>query len=378
MQTDLRTIVEQFAFEGRFKKAEPWNFGHINDTFILHFELPGTHRRYVLQRINHNVFKAPEQLMANMLAVTCHLREKIVAHGGDPERETVNLVPTHGGQSFYKCPEGNYWRASLFIDGARTYQAVEQPTHFFNAGKAFGQFQKYLSDFPADTLHETISRFHDTAKRFNDLMEAVEQDAKNRAHLVKGEIAFVEARAKDAPVLVNLLEKDLLPLRVTHNDTKLNNVMFDDKTGEGICVLDLDTVMPGSALYDFGDSIRFGASTAAEDEPDLSTVWMDLGLYQQFTTGYLAAAQDFLTPLEIEHLPFSAKLLTFECGMRFLTDYLNGDTYFKIQRPNQNLDRARTQFKLVADMERKMDRMHAIVQEALDPMSQVADRKSVV
>jgi len=360
----VETIASHFKFRGRFAGAVRCDNGHINDTYIVTTALPGGgSRRYVLQRINHQVFRSPEDVMANIRRVTAHLRKKVIERGGDPEREIVNLVPTVDGSDLYVTGNGEYWRAYLYVEGARTYESVEEPKHFCGAGEAFGRFQSLLSDFPAETLVETIPHFHDTPARFAALMEAVETDACNRAKDVREEIAFAKSREADASVVVNLLESGEIPLRVTHNDTKLNNVLIDDVTGEGICVLDLDTVMPGSTLYDFGDAIRFGASAAAEDERDLSKVRIDLELYRQFTRGYLRAARDFLTKRELELLPFSAKLLSYELGMRFLTDYLNGDVYFRIHRPGHNLDRARAQFRLAQDIEENLDRMLEIVAE---------------
>ncbi len=359
---NIEEIARNFQFEGQYQKAELNISGHINDTYIVYFtQDDGKAHRYILQRINHNVFKEPEKVMENISGITQHMKEKIIKAGGDPLRETLNLVSTVDGRNLYISNDGNYWRGYLFIEGARSYQTVENPEHFYKAGKAFGKFQSLLSDYPAEKLHDTIPNFHHTRLRFDALVEAVERDVKNRAKDVKDEIEFAFKRVDDTPVLVELLEKGELPLKVTHNDTKFNNVLIDDKTGEGICVVDLDTVMPGLSLYDFGDSIRFGASTAEEDEQDLSKVWMDLELYQRFTQGFLEAAGNSLTKMELEYLPFSAKLMTYECGIRFLTDYLNGDTYFRIHRPGHNLDRARTQFKLVADMETKLEEMAKIV-----------------
>lgn len=356
-------IPEQFRFKGRLTKVERNTIGHINDTFILFYaQSDGTTLRYVLQRINQHVFHNPQQVMENIQAVTQHLRQKIVRAGGNPERETITLIPTIDGTMWHVSAAGDYWRACPFIEGTRTYEAAEQPDHFYNAGKAFGNFQNLLRDFPAETLHETIPQFHDTKKRFNDLMEAIDKDVANRAADVKEQIEFAQGRAEDASVVVDLLARGQIPLRVIHNDTKLNNVLICDVTGEGVCVLDLDTVMPGSALYDFGDAIRFGASTGAEDEQDLSKVGLDLDLFQQFAQGYVSSAGEFLTATEFDYLAFSAKLITYELGMRFLTDHLNGDVYFRIHRPGHNLDRARTQFKLVADMEAKMDEMQSIIE----------------
>ncbi|HHV60967.1 MAG TPA: aminoglycoside phosphotransferase family protein [Clostridiaceae bacterium] len=357
-------VTKHFKFAGDFIEANPYGFGHINDTYAAYFRKNDNKvHRYILQRINHNVFKEPEKLMENIERVTTYLRGKVIESNGDPERETLNIIPTVDGKSFYKDEEGNYWRGYIFIEGAKTYQVVENLNHFYNAGKAFGKFQKLLRGFPAEQLHETIPNFHNTPKRFEDFMEALNNDKCNRAKDVKKEIDFVINRKEDTAVLMNLLKEGKIPLRVTHNDTKFNNVMIDDVTGEGICVIDLDTVMPGLSLYDFGDSIRSGANPAAEDEKDLSKVTIDLDLYTHFAKGFLEAVGEFLTPTEIEYLPFSAKLMTFECGIRFLTDHLNGDTYFKIHREGHNLDRARTQFKMVADMEEKHDEMMEITQK---------------
>jgi Ser/Thr protein kinase RdoA (MazF antagonist) len=356
-------VVEHFTFDGKFLKATPYGTGHIHDTYATYFKKAngGVHR-YILQRINTHVFKKPEQLMQNIERVTAHLREKIGAAGGDPQRETLTIIPTVEGSTFHEARDGSYWRAYVFIEDAQTYEVAANLTQVYNASKAFGKFQKLLGDFPAVQLHETIPGFHDTRKRLAALVTAVETDGRNRAQSVKGEIEFVMQRAEETAMLVNLLEQDKLPQRVTHNDTKFNNVMIDDKTGEGVCVIDLDTVMSGLSLYDFGDSIRSGANPAAEDERDLSKVQFDLGILEHFVRGYLDAARDFLTPIELDHLAFAAKLMTFECGMRFLTDYLNGDTYFKIHRENHNLDRCRTQFKMVRDMEEKRDQIERIVE----------------
>jgi Ser/Thr protein kinase RdoA (MazF antagonist) len=363
MKPDFGAIVAQFAFDGDFLDAQRCGIGHINGTYAARFrKADGGIHRYILQRINHQVFKRPQELMHNIEKVTVHLREKIIAAGGDPQRETLNLIPTLDGGTFYQTAEGDYWRGYIFIEGAQTYQVVEHLDHFYHAGKAFGRFQKLVSDFPPEQLYETIPNFHHTPKRFESFVQSVDRDVKNRARSARAEIEFVEQRAAEMPVLVALLDRGELAQRITHNDTKFNNVMIDDETGEGICVVDLDTVMPGLPLYDFGDAIRSGANPAAEDERDLSRVCMDLDLYESFSRGYLETARDFLTPTEIAYLPFSARLMTLECGMRFLADYLDGDAYFEIQRPGHNLDRCHTQFKMVQDMESKFDRMVRIVE----------------
>lgn len=358
----LEKVAANFAFDGVFLEAVPEGQGHINDTYAVCYEQEGGRvKRYILQRINTNVFKSPEQLMENVVRVTGHLRRRIIACGGDPDRETLNLIPTMDGAAFYKTPDGEYWRGFLYIENAHAYEKAVDPKHMRNAGKAVGRFHEKLADFPAESLYETIPDFHNTPKRFEAFLRAVEEDIKGRAKDARAEIEFIESRAEDVKVLTDLLEQKELPLKVTHNDTKLGNIMIDDATGEGVCVIDLDTVMPGTILYDFGDAIRSGASSALEDERDLDRVWMDLDLYIEFTEGFLSAAHKSLTPTELEFLPFSAKLITLEQGIRFLTDYLNGDTYYKIKYRDHNLVRARTQLKLVWDMEQKSDQMERIV-----------------
>lgn len=360
----IQEAIENIQFEGTYVEHMPYGSGHINDTFAAVFQqADGSRRRYILQRMNHEIFKDPEALMENINNVTSFLRKKIVEAGGDPERETLNVVPAKDGKSFFKDSIGSYWRGYVFIEGATSYDKVEKPEHFYQSAVAFGNFQKLLADYPAATLHETIPDFHNTTVRFETFKKAVQEDVMGRAKDVQAEIDFAMTREEDASVLMNMLKKGELPLRVTHNDTKLNNIMIDDKTGKGICVIDLDTVMPGLALNDFGDSIRFGANPAAEDEKDLSKVWMELSLFESFTKGFLEACGNSLTDNEINMMPMGAKLMTFECGIRFLTDYLQGDTYFKVHREGHNLDRCRTQFKLVADMEEKWDQMKAIVEK---------------
>ncbi len=362
MPPDLSAIAEQFEFEGEYLGADPLLSGHINDSYAARFRQAGSRiRRYLLQRINRQVFRHPEKLMENIEGITAHLQAKILASGGDPERETINLIPTVNGGSMLRTPEGDCWRAAVFVEGARTYEIAENLEQVYNVAQAFGHFQRLVSDFPAGRLHETIPDFHHTPRRFAAFIEAAERDRWNRALPVRAEIEFIQQRAGEMPILVELLAQGELPQRVTHNDTKFNNVLIDDASGKGICVIDLDTVMPGLLLYDFGDSVRSGANPAAEDERDLAKVTLDLGIFERLAAGYLDAACEFLTPLEIDYLPFSAKLMTLECGMRFLTDHLNGDVYFRTHRENHNLDRCRTQLKLVRDMEASFDRMVRIV-----------------
>ena len=352
-------IARQFATRGHLQMAAPYGEGHINHTYLI----KTSRCEYILQRINTDVFPHPEQVMENIVRVTDFLRQKILACGGDPLRETLTLIPTHDGQWFARTAEGDVYRMYRFVSGTTSYQVVEDPHHFYCAAKAFGRFQTMLSDFPADELHETIPNFHNTRSRFADFARAVEEDKLGRKKEVLPEIEFAMARQDMGGLVVDALADGSLPLRVTHNDTKLNNVLIDDASGEGICVIDLDTVMPGSLLYDFGDSIRFGANLVEEDEQDLSKVCLDLPLFEQYTKGFLEAIGDSITQKEIDLLPESAILMTLECGIRFLGDHLNGDTYFRIHRPGQNLDRARTQLKLVADMENRIDEMREVVKK---------------
>ena len=360
--SDFYPIVQNFQFDGKFLRAEPYGFGHINDTYAAYFEKPnGDTYRYILQRINHKVFRNPPQLMKNIEQVTNHLRKKIITTGGDPDRETLNLILTTSGDIYFRDFNENYWRAYIFIEGAETYQVAASMQHVQNAGHAFGNFQRLLSDFPAAQLSETIPDFHNTPQRLTDFKAALDADTLNRAHLAKNEIEFVLNRESDMPVLIHHAAD--LTVRVTHNDTKFNNVMIDDQTGEGVCIIDLDTVMPGLSLYDFGDAIRSISNTAAEDERDLSTVNFSLTTFEYFTTGFLTATRGILTPKEVDLLPFSAKLMTLECGMRFLADYLEGDVYFKVHRAEHNLDRCRTQFKLVQEMEAQTEEMVQIIEK---------------
>lgn len=362
---NFQDIVKCFQYNGTFIKAEPYGFGHINNTYVVYIKKNnGALVRYILQRINTGIFKTPKQLMENIENVTNHIKKKVMEEGGDPDRESLNLVRTTEDKSYYKSETGDYWRSYLFIEGAQTYQLVENPEHFYHAGRAFGKFQQHLADFPVGSLHETIPNFHNTQKRYEDFLEAVRKDVKGRAEEVKEELAFIMDRAADTKILVTLLKEGAFSLCVTHNDTKLNNVMIDDVTGEGVCVIDLDTVMPGLVLYDFGDAIRSGATTAVEDEADLSKVWLDTKLFERFTRGFISSAGKSMTETELEYLPFSAKLMTLECGMRFLGDYLNGDSYFRIKREKHNLDRARNQLKLTADMEKNLEAMKQIVRDA--------------
>lgn len=363
-QARIEKIAENFQFKGILVDIRPWGNGHINDTYLMGYEIDNKECvRYILQRINKNVFPKPEEVMENVVNVTTHLHKKILENGGDPYRETLNIIPTKSGMSYYKESEDNYWRGLIFITDATSYDVAETPEEFYQSAVAFGRFQSLLADFPAEELHETIKNFHNTKSRFDTFKKALEEDVADRAKYVKDEIQFVLDREKDASYFVDLIDKHEIPIRVTHNDTKLNNIMIDNETHEGICVIDLDTTMPGLAMYDFGDSIRFGASTGEEDEKDLSKVSCSMELFEAYTKGFIEGCDGKLTEKEIELLPMGAKVITYECGMRFLTDYLQNDVYFKTSRKEHNLDRARTQFKLVADMEKKWNQMQSIVKK---------------
>ena len=355
MTPELMPVLAAFRLDSKVVSCERYGCGHINVTYLVVTE---SGRRYILQKVNNHIFKDVDGLMENIIAVTGHLRQQI----SDPRR-VLTLVPTVDDKLYLHHEDGSYWRVYDFVEGSLCLQAPECADDFYQSAVAFGDFQQQLKDFPAHTLHEVIPRFHNTADRYRIFREVLAKDPMGRAESVKEEIEFALAREAEAATLVNLLSEGKLPLRVTHNDTKLNNVMLDDATRKPLCVIDLDTVMPGLAAYDFGDSIRFGAATAAEDEKDLSKMEMSLELFKTYTEGFLSACPG-LTDLERETLPMGAKLMTLECGVRFLTDYLDGDHYFAVHREGQNLDRCRTQFKLVADMETKWAQMAEIVKNA--------------
>ena len=357
MEFSLKEICAQFNVE---TTIEGYGNGHINDTYLCEAA-----PRVILQRINIKVFKNPDEVMQNIFNVTEHLRKKILKAGGDPDRETLNVIRTRDGQNYYKLDDENYFRMYKFVEDSVSFEIVENPIQLYHAGTAFGKFQNMLDDYPADKLFETIVDFHNTPERVKQLEAAISKNAAGRLPAVQPELNFALEYSKYASKITDELAKGTVPLRVTHNDTKLNNVLFDKDTFEGVCVIDLDTVMPGSVLYDFGDALRFGASSGTEDETDLDKIWFDLEKFEQFTKGFLGETAKCLTPKEIELLPMSALLMTYECGIRFLADYLNGDTYFKVHKEHHNLDRARTQFKLVKDIESKFDEMHAIIKKYL-------------
>lgn len=359
----LQEVLSAYEFPATLLGAVRYGQGHINDTFcVLCQPQDGDCRRFILQGLSSAAFPHPEELMENMVGITSFLQKQIVANGGDPMRETLSVVHTKDGKAFYTDSAGKVWRLMPFIENTECYQSAT-PELFEASARAFGRFQHMLEGYPAHTLHEPIARFHDTENRYEKFIAALHADTMGRAAQVQAEIDFVKAHKDDCSVAMQALRDGKLPLRVTHNDTKLNNILFDRTTNEGLCVIDLDTTMPGLSINDFGDSIRFGANHSAEDEKDLSKVNFDISLYEAYTRGFLAGAQGSLTAEECNYLPWGAKLMTLECGIRFLTDYLEGDHYFRIHYPEQNLDRCRTQFKLVSDMEQQFEEMLRIVKK---------------
>lgn len=364
MKKDLlyREAAAAYPFGGSVMSIVPYGGGHINDTFLVTCT-DGT--EYVLQHINSYVFKHPDEIMENIIGVTHFIADKLTAKGEDPTRSTLTVVQTKDGADFYVDTDGEFWRVTLNISNTTAYDFADSADMLEKSGAAFGNFQSMLADYPADTLHETIPHFHDTPDRYRQLEEAIENNAAGRLAEVTAEIEFVKARKADCAILMDLLAKGELPLKVTHNDTKMSNVLIDNTTGNAVCVIDLDTVMPGLTAFDYGDSIRAGATTAAEDEVDLSKVHFSLDLFKAYTAGFLSTAGAALTETEIKTLPVGAKLMTLEVGMRFLADYLNGDVYFKTKYPQHNLDRARNQFHLVEEMEQQWDDMMAVVEKYL-------------
>lgn len=361
-EATLRHISKQFQIYGEILHAELCKIGHINETYTATYDQGGTRVRYVHQKINQNVFKKPAEVMDNFMRVTRHIRRKLEdADTPDVTRRVLTLVPTREDKSYYRDKEGDYWRTFVFIERVKTYETVETPKQAYQAARAFGEFQQQLVDLPDGRLHETIPDFHNTRKRFEALLAAVKADRYNRAQSARAEIDFALRQEKIVDVILKGLAAGKIPERITHNDTKFNNVMLDTETGESMCVVDLDTVMPGCVLYDFGDMVRTTTSPTLEDELDLSKVNMRLNMFKELARGYLDAAGSFLTKAERSHIAFSGRLITFTIGIRFLTDYLSGDTYFRVHRPHHNLDRARTQFKLVESIERQEAAMQKFV-----------------
>ena len=364
MKYDLKKVFDNFQIEGQFLQAAPYGSGHINDTFSVECRLDAQDERYILQRINHNIFRNPPQLMENIARVTRHIHGKLQQQGSkDISRRVLTIIPAEDGKDYYRDNAGNYWRVYVFVEGAKTYDVMENLDQAYEAAKAFGVFQKMLVDFPAPPLFETIPDFHNGPKRFEAFQQALQADVCNRAKEAEDEIEFLQTNGWIFDVFPKLIEQGQLPIRITHNDTKINNVMIDDQTNEGVCVIDLDTVMPGLALYDFGDIMRTTLSSAAEDEQDLSKVSMEMLRFEAILKGYLSAAGTFLSKTEKEHLIFSGKMITLVIGTRFLTDFLAGDVYFKVHRDGHNLDRCRTQFKLVQSIAEQQNNMQKLIEK---------------
>jgi hypothetical protein len=360
MAHDIAGVFDKFAIYGDFISAAPYGSGHINDTYKVVSDQAGTIVHYIFQRINTNIFKEPVGLMDNIRRVTSHICAR--ARGRkDASRQSLCIVQGKDLKPFVVDADGNYWRGYLFIEKAQTYDVIKNAEQAFEVARSFGNFQKELVDIPGGRLFETIPDFHNTPKRLEALEAAIKADMKGRVKDVAAEIDFVMSRRGEVSKLVDLNAAGQIPERITHNDTKLNNVMIDDASGNGICVIDLDTVMPGLVHYDFGDMVRTSTSPSMEDEKDLSRVYMQFNMFEALLRGYLESAGNFLNPVERENLPFSGKLITLEIGIRFLTDYLSGDVYFKIHRPEHNLDRCRTQFKLVSSIEEQMPQMMALL-----------------
>ncbi|MDD5697567.1 MAG: aminoglycoside phosphotransferase family protein [Victivallaceae bacterium] len=362
MTDKIKAIKDKFEIYGDFISAAPYGFGHINDTLRVIVNQGGTEVHYIFQRINDRIFRNPPALMENIARVTSHIFRKIAAEGeSSPSRHSLYVIKAASGQAYVQDEEGKYWRAYIFIEQAQTYEVIKTAAQAYEVARAFGLFQKDLVDLPGGRLHETIPDFHNTPQRLANLEKAIAADPAGRVKEVRPEIDFVLSRRAEVSRLTDLQAAGEIIERITHNDTKLNNVMIDDQTGKGVCVIDLDTVMPGLVHYDFGDMMRTSTSPAAEDEKDLSKVRMQFNMFEALLRGYLSTAGDFLNPLERELLPFSGKLITLEIGMRFLTDYLEGDIYFKTHRAGHNLDRCRTQFKLVESIEEQTDEMTALL-----------------
>lgn len=366
LKYNLRAIGRAFCLHGDFSEAKPYGSGHINDTFAATYNQAGRPVRYIHQRVNHNIFKNVPALMENIERVTSHQRQLLQEAGdGDASRKSLTLVPTRDGAAFHRDADGNFWRTYLFIEGASTHDVIRTEAQAEQAARGFGAFQKLVATLPGARLHETIPDFHNSPARFAQLEAALAKDTANRATTARAEIDFCLACKPWVGRLLELHQAGKLPERVTHNDTKLNNVMLDDRTQEPVCVIDLDTVMPGLALYDFGDMVRTATNSAPEDERDLSKTFVRMNIFESLVRGYLSTARDFLVPEEINQLAFAGQLITFEIGTRFLADYLNGDIYFKVHRDGHNLDRCRTQFKLVREMQERMEEMQGTVRQAI-------------
>ncbi|MDD7214107.1 MAG: aminoglycoside phosphotransferase family protein [Clostridia bacterium] len=358
---DFKKLLSNFDINGEFISCEPYGSGLINRTYVAVYSVNGKRKRFIVQRINTNLFKNVDGLMNNIKLVTEFNRNEIIKRGGDPDRESLTLVYTKNGAAYYRTEEGDCYRVYVFIEDAKGYDVVEKPEHFYQSAVAFGKFAQLLDRFDSTQLFEVLPDFHNTVKRFDNLKKSLAADKFNRAADVKAEIDFALKHENIVGNIVNLLESGKMPSRVTHNDTKLNNVLIDTRTDKAVCVIDLDTMMPGSICYDFGDSIRFGCNPCLEDTPETEKVIFSTPLFEEYARGYLSVFGDAITEIEKKNLTMGAILMTYECGIRFLTDYLDGDVYFRLSRERQNIDRTRTQFKLVADMESQYDKLNSII-----------------
>jgi hypothetical protein len=363
MERNIKEIVSHFNIIGESLDFEKNTTGHINDSYYIRTKLTD-HPGYFLQWINNNIFKNVEGLMDNICIVTDHLAQKLLENK-DLAFKVLEIIPCKDGKNFYLDPEGQYWRLYTYIENAHVYNVVENSGIAYKGGQAFGLFMSLLADLPAHTLTETIPNFHNMAIRLDNFYKSLESDKASRVKRVPNEIDFVKKRAEQMLTIPALIKSGKLPMRITHNDTKFNNIMFDS-SDQAMCIVDLDTVMPGSILFDFGDSIRTGANTANEDEKDLSKVDINLPIYEAYTRGFINSTRQTLTEVEIDNLAFSARFMTFIMGLRFLTDFVDGDTYYRTTYPDHNLDRALVQFRLVEAMERNAQRMHEIVMESIE------------
>ena len=363
-ENELKTISRHFQIYGEILHAELLKVGHINETYTATYNQGGMRVRYIHQKLNRHVFKNPAGVMKNLVRVTSHIRKKLEARNvPDVTRRALIVIPTRDGQPCHQNGSHDVWRTFVYVEGVQTHEAVQSPAQAFQAGKAFGEFQNLLVDLPGGRLVETIPDFHHTRQRFETFQQSVSADRYNRAANARREIDFAHQREGITGVILDAMARKQIPERITHNDTKFNNVMLDVVTGEAMCIVDLDTVMPGCALYDFGDMVRTTTSPTLEDELDLSKVKMQMPMFKALARGYYSAAGQFLTRREQELVAFSGKLITFELGLRFLTDYLSGDVYFRTHRPEHNLDRCRTQFKLVESIERQESAMQKFVDQ---------------
>ena len=358
----IRNVLPHFCFKGKYKGVQELTSGNVNNTYVLEYQDGPVTRLYTLQHINPYVFKNPHEVMSNIFAVTSHLREAMARNNEDANRRVLELIKTKEGKNLYEDDDGDIWRAYTYISDASALDIVRTPQEMEEVGRGFGQFQKLLYDFPAQELYPSIPNFHHTTKRFYTFVHALDRDKAGRVREVEDEIEFMFDRRRMMGEIVRMLDNGHIPYRVTHNDTKSNNVLLDNASGKAICVIDLDTVMPGSSLYDYGDAIRFGASTAAEDEPDVSRIALDMDKTKAFTRGFIEETNGFLTKEELSYLPLGIKVLTCELAMRFLTDYIDGDVYFKVNSPEHNLVRARAQIALLKDIERREQDLQAMTE----------------